>query len=50
MNIILESARVSSDRVFGNLKADILLLVYLATFIVWLKDESEDLEKINAEE
>jgi len=45
MNIILETSKISSDGVFGNLKADILLLVYLATLLVWLKDENKDLEK-----
>ena len=45
MNIILETSKISSDGVFGNLKADILLLVYLATLLVWVKDENKELEK-----
>ena len=44
-SVSLVTSKISSDGVFGNLKADILLLVYLATLLVWLKDENKDLEK-----
>ena len=43
MTLILEAAGISASGPFGMLRAKGLLVVWLATARVWLKDESPDL-------
>ena len=45
LNIILESADTSTDGIIGNLKIEYLVITYIIVFIVWMKDETPELEK-----
>ena len=42
---VLELSDISSDGIYGNLKAEGLLIIYLMIFLVWKKDDTSGLEK-----
>jgi len=46
--IVIESTENSSDGIRGNLKVEGLMIIYLLVFMVWIKDDTQELEKTMA--
>ena len=42
---MLNSVKISSKGIVGKIKIKGFLVIYLATFLVWINDESKSLEK-----
>ena len=45
MKNMCKIAKIKDDHLLGNLKTNGLLILYFLTFLVWIKDESESLDK-----
>ena len=45
MKNMCKIAKIKDDNLLGNLKTNGLLILYFLTFLVWIKDKSESLDK-----
>ena len=43
--LMLSYAKFSTKGIFGQIKIKAILIIYISTFLVWIKDESDSLEK-----
>ena len=43
--LIIGYAKISSKGIIGQLKIKIILIIYISTFLVWIKDKNPSLEK-----
>ena len=42
---MLDLAKIKYDKLSGTLKINAFLIIYFSTFLVWIKDDSDSLEK-----
>ena len=45
LNMMIELLNISWNGLYGKIKIEVFVLIYIAIFLEWSKDESEDLEK-----
>jgi len=48
LNLMLEFCNANTDGILGKIKVDVLLFIYVATFLVWKEDKTVGLEKTMA--
>ena len=42
---MLDLAKIKYDKLSGTLKINVFLIIYFSTFLVWIKDDSDSLDK-----
>ena len=45
IKIMLDLAKIKYNKLSGSLKINIFLVIYFSTFLIWIKDESDSLDK-----
>ena len=43
--LIIGYAKISSKGIIGQIKIKVILIIYISTFLVWIKDKNSSLEK-----
>ena len=43
--LIIGYAKISSKGIIGQMKIKVILIIYISTFLVWIKDKNSSLEK-----